>query len=231
MRFGGLQKLTLLDVPGHTACTVFTSGCNLRCPFCHNSSLVSPFAESPFSADDILNFLRERSRVLDGICITGGEPLEHPELEDFLREVRKLPGYFIKLDTNGTFPDSLSRLIALRLVDMVAMDIKNTPEKYAMTCGLANMQLHGVEASITLLKDAPIQAEFRTTVVRNYHTPGDLREICRWIGPSRPYFLQSFRPSQQVPDQNLAAYTPDELEKIAESLKKDFSFIHLRGSD
>ena len=147
MRFAGMQKLTLLDVPGHTACTLFTAGCNLRCPFCHNSILVPSDTDQPLDEADILDFLTKRRGLLDGVCITGGEPLMHPELETFLEKVRALSSYYIKLDTNGTFPRQLRHLIDRNLLDMVAMDIKNTPEKYAMTCGLPDMRLDPVLTS------------------------------------------------------------------------------------
>ena len=231
MRFAGMQKLTLLDVPGHTACTLFTAGCNLRCPFCHNSILVPADTDQPLDDADVLDFLTKRRGLLDGVCITGGEPLIHPELETFLEKVRALSSYYIKLDTNGTFPRQLRHLIDRNLLDMVAMDIKNTPEKYAMTCGLPDMRLDSVKESIELLRDAPIEVEFRTTVMREMHTEEDLRRICAWTGGRRNYFLQPFLSSPQVPDSSLSAYPAQEMEGLVQGLKQDYPWVHLRGGD
>ena len=231
MRFAGMQKLTLLDVPGHTACTLFTAGCNLRCPFCHNSILVPSDTDQPLDEADILDFLTKRRGLLDGVCITGGEPLMHPELETFLEKVRALSSYYIKLDTNGTFPRQLRHLIDRNLLDMVAMDIKNTPEKYAMTCGLPDMRLDSVKESIELLRDAPIEVEFRTTVMREMHTEEDLRRICIWTGGRRNYFLQPFLSSPQVPDSSLSAYPVQEMEELVRNLQRDYPWVHLRGGD
>ncbi len=231
MRFAGMQKLTLLDVPGHTACTLFTAGCNLRCPFCHNSILVPSDTDQPLDEADILDFLTKRRGLLDGVCITGGEPLMHPELETFLEKVRALSSYYIKLDTNGTFPRQLRHLIDRNLLDMVAMDIKNTPEKYAMTCGLPDMRLDPVKESIELLRDAPIEVEFRTTVMREMHTEEDLRRICTWTGGRRNYFLQPFLSSPQVPDSSLSAYPVQEMEELVRNLQRDYPWVHLRGGD
>ena len=170
MLISGLQKLTLLDYPGTVACTVFTGGCNFRCPFCHNAPLVLP-EELPEAADDseVLSFLRKRAGVLDGVAVTGGEPLLHRDIDGFLEKVHAL-GFKVKLDTNGSFPDRLIEIVRAGLVDRVAMDIKNSPELYAKTVGLEKLDLSAVERSKDFLLSGEVDYEFRTTVVRGLHT-------------------------------------------------------------
>lgn len=197
MRFG-LQKMTLLDYPGKVACTVFTCGCNFRCPFCHNPELVtgSPNAAGLLDAEEILTFLRKRSGLLDGVCITGGEPLLHGELPAFMGRVREL-GFAVKLDTNGSFPDRLQEILSAGLADYVAMDIKNAPAKYAETAGLTTA-LPLVERSVEILKGSGIPYEFRTTVTGNLHEPEDFTAIGKWICGTERYFLQAFLDSGEV---------------------------------
>ena len=167
MLVSGLQKLTLLDYPGKVACTVFTGGCNFRCPFCHNSSLVLPEQIAhDSSVEEVLRFLKKRVGVLDGVAVTGGEPLIHADMADFLREVKAM-GYMVKLDSNGSFPDRLISLVQAGLVDRVAMDIKNSPALYAKTVGLGRFDLAGVTKSKDFLLTGAVDYEFRTTVVRN----------------------------------------------------------------
>ena len=168
MNINGLQKLTLLDYPGKVACTVFLAGCNLRCPFCHNSELLDASAETVMDDAGLLDFLKKRRGMLDGVAFTGGEPLLRPELPELLRRIRAL-GYSVKLDTNGTLPAALERVLAADLVDYVAMDVKNSPERYAETCGVETMDLAPVYASIDLLRSGAADYEFRTTVVSELH--------------------------------------------------------------
>ncbi len=195
MFFHGFQKLTLLDFPGRVACTLFTGGCNFRCPFCHNALLVEGFAEGErISAAEVLSYLDKRKGVLDGICVTGGEPLLSAGLADFLRAVRAR-GFQIKLDTNGSFPDRLADLIAHGLVDYVAMDIKNCRDKYALTAACSREEVDRVEKSIDLLLSGAVDYEFRTTVVHPLHTVEDIRAIAERIAGARRYFLQDFRDS------------------------------------
>ena len=203
MRFG-LQKLTLLDYPGQVACTVFTCGCDFRCPFCHNASLVTGTDDVLEDETEILAFLRKRVGVLDGVCITGGEPLLHEGLPDFAREVKAL-GYKLKLDTNGSFPERLEHMVGDRLVDYVAMDIKNSPEKYARTVGGRDF-LPQVRRSVEFLKRGLVPYEFRTTVTGNLHEPADFAAIGQWIAGADKYFLQPFLASGDVlaPDDGYA---------------------------
>ena len=192
IRFYGLQKLTLLDYPGNMAATVFTGGCNFRCPFCHNRSLVFLNEnDSEIANEDIFDFLKSRNKILDGICITGGEPLLHKGITAFIKRVRDL-GLKVKLDTNGSNFEALRRLIDEKLVDYVAMDIKNSPEKYAMTIGLENCDLSEIEKSKNYLLENHVDYEFRTTIVKEFHEPEDLRKIGEWIRGAKHYYLQNF---------------------------------------
>lgn len=192
----GLQKLTLLDYPGVVACTVFTGGCNFRCPFCHNASLVASGDAGLISKNEVLDFLRRRAGILDGVCITGGEPLLHAETLDLATEIKTL-GYKLKLDTNGSFPERLEKAINAGLVDYVAMDIKNSPAKYGMTAGNESV-LPQVERSVELLKNGKVQFEFRTTVTGNLHEKSDFTAIGQWLQDVPKYFIQPFLASDEV---------------------------------
>lgn len=204
MRIDGLQKMTLLDFPGKVACTVFTGGCNFRCPFCHNALLVTELSENPdYSVDEILVFLKKRSGLLDGVAITGGEPLINPDIGDFIRSIRRL-GYSVKLDTNGSYPDRLKSLVAEGLIDYVAMDIKNCREKYAETVGLKSLELSRIEESVDFLKSGAVDYEFRTTVVKEFHTVEDIRSAAEWIKGAKRYFLQNFVNSGNLIDSSMS---------------------------
>ena len=196
MKLGGLQKMTLLDFPGQVACTVFTVGCNFRCPFCHNSSLVVSPGVPELLQDDFFAFLRKRRGLLDGVAVTGGEPLLHPDMPAFLEKIRAL-GYAVKLDTNGAFPDRLRELLEAGLVDYVAMDIKNSKEKYELTAGVPGI-LPQVEASAALLLGGQTPFEFRTTLVDELHEPADFAAIGRWIQGAARYFIQGFVDSGDI---------------------------------
>lgn len=198
MRIDGLQKMTLLDFPGKVACTVFTGGCNFRCPFCHNALLVTKLPEKPdYTEDEILSFLEKRVGLLDGVAITGGEPLLNPDIGDFIRKIRDM-GYAVKLDTNGSFPERLKAIVGEGLVDYVAMDIKNRREKYAETVGLKNLDLSKIEESVEFLKSGAVDYEFRTTVVKQFHTVEDIRAAAEWISGVKRYFLQNFVDSGEL---------------------------------
>ncbi|MEE1247489.1 MAG: anaerobic ribonucleoside-triphosphate reductase activating protein [Acutalibacteraceae bacterium] len=198
MRIDGLQKMTLLDFPGKVACTVFTGGCNFRCPFCHNALLVTKLPEKPdYTEDEILSFLEKRIGLLDGVAITGGEPLLNPDIADFIRKIRDM-GYAVKLDTNGSFPERLKAIVSEGLVDYVAMDIKNRREKYAETVGLKNLDLSKIEESVEFLKSGAVDYEFRTTVVKQFHTVEDIRAAAEWISGVKRYFLQNFVDSGEL---------------------------------
>ena len=169
MKICGLQKTTLLDFPGHVAATVFTGGCNFRCPFCHNSELLPGTVEAEYETGEVLDFLRKRKGILEGVCITGGEPTLQPDLEDFIRSVREL-GLLVKLDTNGYKPDLLRDFCRKGLVDFVAMDIKAGRSHYAAAAGVDGMRLERIDESIRFLLEGSVPYEFRTTVVRGLHT-------------------------------------------------------------
>ncbi len=194
----GLQKCTLLDYPGKVACTIFTEGCNFACPFCQNASLVRPgAAAAPIAEDDVLSFLQKRRGLLDGVCISGGEPLLQADLASFLERIRSL-GFAVKLDTNGSLPDRLKDVVRAGLVDQVAMDLKNAPERYAETIGRSAFDLSPILESVAFLRTLSGRYEFRTTVVRELHTVDDIASIARWISGAERYFLQSFVDSGDV---------------------------------
>ncbi len=217
----GLQKLSLLDYPGKTACTVFTGGCNFRCPYCHNASLVVGLDEiEPVDYDEFFAFLNKRRNILDGVCITGGEPLLQPDIEEFIREIKKL-GYCVKLDTNGTFPDKLKRLVDENLVDYVAMDIKNSPEKYSLTAGVSELDFSKISNSVEFLLSNSVDYEFRTTVVKELHSKEDFVSIGEWIKGAKRYFIQSFIDSGDILAGSFSAYNKSELEEI-EGLMQNF---------
>ena len=227
MQIAGLQKLTLLDYPGRIACTVFLSGCNLRCPFCHNASLVLPGRSSPLLSDEeLLAFLASRKKKLTGVCITGGEPTLYPELPHLLRCIREL-GFAVKLDTNGTRPEVLREILNADLVDYVAMDIKNSPEKYAATCGDRDV-LAQVRESVKLLQQSPVEHEFRTTVFHPYHTPEDLAEIGRWLQGEQKYYIQQFVDSGDLIGSG-TALTPQEMQVLLDAVLPYIPSAQLRG--
>lgn len=214
MVFYGFQKLTLLDFPGKMACLLFTGGCPFRCPFCHNAGLVTDMSDAvTYEEEEIIAFLQKRKGLLEGVCITGGEPLMHTGLADFIRKVRSL-GYAVKLDTNGAYPDQLAALIEEGLLDYVAMDIKNTPEKYAATIELSDYDLSAVQRSIALLKEGRVAYEFRTTVVEEFHTVEDIEEIARWIAGTPRYFLQNFVDSGHLIGGDLHAVSPETMQEM-----------------
>ena len=231
MIIGGLQKLTLLDFPGTVACTVFTVGCNLRCPFCHNPALVNnPPEDCRMSEEDFFAFLRKRQGLLDGVAITGGEPCLHPGLYDMLGRIREM-GYATKLDTNGNHPALLHRILDAGFVDYVAMDIKNSPEKYAVTIGRDTFDLANVRESIQLLKDSSCDYEFRTTVVREFHEESDFEGIGKLIEGAPRYFLQAFTDRDTVPFGNLHAPSKEELVRYAEIVGRYVGDVQIRGVD
>ncbi|MBR5543199.1 MAG: anaerobic ribonucleoside-triphosphate reductase activating protein [Oscillospiraceae bacterium] len=229
MKICGFQKLTLLDFPGRVACTVFTGGCNLRCPFCHNAGLVTELsAAEEFSEEEILSYLKKRTGVLDGVCITGGEPLLQPDTEDFLGRIKGL-GLAIKLDTNGTYPERLSAIIDAGLCDYVAMDIKNSKERYVETVGIEGFDIAPVCKSVDILLSGKVPFEFRTTVVRELHTTEDIEKIALWIKGAGKYFLQNFVDSGNLIGEGLTAHTPETLEAMRKIAQKHIDFVELRG--
>ncbi len=229
VRFYGLQKLTLLDYPGQVAATLFTGGCNFRCPFCHNRSLVFLNEnDGEISQSDILDFLSKRKGILDGVAITGGEPLLHPGIDAFIREVKKL-GLKIKLDTNGSNFNKLKQLIEEGLIDYVAMDIKNCPNKYSMTVGVENYDLSEVEKSKNYLLENHIDYEFRTTVVSNFHEVSDFKKIGEWIKGAKHYYLQNFEDHGTCIQEGLSAVDEQVLVKMKETVKDYVCEAQIRG--
>ena len=229
MVFHGFQKMTMLDFPGYVACTVFTPGCNFRCPFCHNSLLVTKVNENEiYSEDEILAYLRKRKGVIDGICISGGEPLMHDDIFDFVKKVKKT-GMLVKIDTNGSFPDKLKKLIDSGNIDYVAMDIKNCPEKYSVTTGIQDFDFSPVRKSVELLLEGRIAYEFRTTVVKELHTPQDMVEIGELIKGADRYFIQHFIESESNIQQGLTALDREEMENLRNSVVRFVKNAELRG--
>ena len=231
MNIQGLQKLSLLDFPGKVACTVFTGGCNLRCPFCHNAQLVlNPQAPPAITDQELLTFLRKRSGILEGVCISGGEPLLRADLEPLLREIRAL-GYAIKVDTNGCFPQQLAKLIDLDLVDYIAMDIKNSPTQYAATVGLADFDLKPVQESIDILQNGAVPFEFRTTVVRGLHDENSFHQLGQWLAGAPHYYLQQFVDSGNLLGETEGGFTPDEMANFLAIIRSYIPMAELRGID
>lgn len=225
----GLQKLTLLDYPGQTACTLFTGGCNFRCPYCQNRSLVlSPEEVEPYSWEEVMHFLQKRKGLLDGVCITGGEPLLHPQIDSAIKDIRSL-GYRVKLDTNGSYPDRLKELVRSGSVDYVAMDIKNSPQHYAQTIGLEKYDLAAVRESVHFLLSNAVEYEFRTTVVREFHQPADFVAISLWLKGARRYFLQAFVDSGDLIGEGLHGYSRGEMENFASLVRPLVPSVQLRG--
>lgn len=241
MKISGLQKLTLLDYPDHLAAIVFLPGCNFRCPFCQNSPLVLPQspADSVPSLDEnaLFHFLNKRAGILDGVCITGGEPTLQADLPDFIKKIRSL-GYLVKLDTNGSNPDMLEELLSDGLLDYAAMDIKAGRDNYANVCGLdarsskeTGAMLQRIERSVRLLKDSAADFEFRTTVVRGLHTECDFADISDWLSGCSRYFLQSFRDCPQVllKQHSFSAFSPEEMAGFLSIVQKKIPQAALRG--
>ena len=227
----GLQKTTLLDFPTKVACTVFTSGCNFRCPFCHNASLViNPDNSETVNIDAFFEYLKKRRNILDGACITGGEPLLQKDISEFISRIKEL-GYAVKLDTNGSKPEVLRSLIDNKLIDYVAMDIKGTLEKYPLICGVEEGRfINEVKESANILLENKVEYEFRTTVVRELHEKDDFHDIGKWISGAKRYFLQQFKDSGDLISQSgFSAYNKDEMEEILDIVKFYVPSAELRG--
>ena len=224
----GLQKLTLLDYPGKMACTVFTAGCNFRCPFCHNASLVTNIDEERISEEEFFSFLQKRQGIIEGVCITGGEPTLQPDLKEFLKKIKDLD-YSIKLDTNGYRPEVLKDVVNSGFVDYVAMDIKNSQAKYALTCGIENLDVAKINESVEFLMSGVVDYEFRTTIVKELHTEDDIQDIVSWIKDAKKYFLQGFIDSGDLICTGYSGYNKTELQKLLNIAKNDLSVTELRG--
>ena len=228
MLIKGFQKLTLLDYPGKTACTVFTGGCNYRCPFCHNAGLVTKLDTEIISEGEVLSHLKKRQGILDGVAISGGEPLLQGDIEEFLQKIKEL-GYSIKLDTNGSFPDKLQSIIDRGLCDYVAMDIKNSKERYNETIGIDNFDISLMEKSVEILRGSDVDFEFRTTVTKNFHTMEDIEKIGEWIKGTEKYYLQNFVDSGNLIDCNVEGVSKEEMQLMLERIKKYVPTAEIRG--
>lgn len=236
MNIKGLQKTTLLDYPGHVAATVFIGGCNFRCPFCHNMNIVESCnaednnGRDEISEEELFLFLQKRRGILDGVCITGGEPTLYNELPEFIGKIKNL-GYAIKLDTNGTNPDMLKNLVKKRLIDYVAMDIKASYDKYMKVAGIDDgiKLIDKVKKSVEYLKSGVIEHEFRTTIVEQYHDEEEIKKIGEILQGEDRYFLQSFKESEYVTDKTLTSADKETVEKYVELLKKYINNPEIRG--
>ncbi len=228
MIISGFQKMTLLDFPGKVACTIFTGGCNFRCPFCHNALLVTENFKAEFSEEEIISFLEKRRGLLDGVCITGGEPLLHNGISDFIRKIKAM-GYAVKLDTNGSFPDRLKSLVNDGLIDYVAMDIKNCMGKYALTAGSDDSILSEIEESIDFLLSGKVDYEFRTTVVKELHTAADIAAAAERIKGAKRYFLQYFEDSGGLISDGLHPADKETMEKMKNAAAEFVPDTAVRG--
>lgn len=223
----GLQKLTLLDYPGHMACVVYTKGCNFACPFCQNSSLITcDKAKGRIPETDIFEYLEKRKGILEGVVITGGEPLIQRDIKKFIKNIKDM-GFLVKLDTNGSNPEILKTLIDEKLVDYVAMDIKNVFSKYDLNIG-KKTRIENIERSIAILKEEKVDYEFRTTIIKEFNTIEDICKVCKMVGPHSKYFLQNFEDSSDVLNHSLHGFTHDELVGIKERLKGEFPNVVIR---
>lgn len=227
MRIHGLQKTTLLDFPGQVACTVFLAGCNLRCPFCHNAPLVLSTPPESMTEAEFFAFLQKRKGILDGVCVTGGEPTLRPELPEFLERIRCL-GYRVKLDTNGSDPAMLRAVLSAGLADYVAMDIKNAPDRYIQTCGGVDV-LSQVRESAALLMESGIDYEFRTTCVRPLHDTQAMEAIGQWLQGAKRYFLQNFVDSGNLVGTGIQGMTLEEMRQLQSAVLPYIENTQLRG--
>lgn len=231
MLLKGLQKLTLLDYPGKMACTVFTGGCNFRCPFCHNAALVigERIKESPeLPEDELFAFLKKRQGILEGICVSGGEPTLQPDILPFLYNIKRM-GFLIKLDTNGYRPDVLKEAVSRGLVDYVAMDIKNSKESYGRTVGIVDFDVSPICESVDFLMSGAVDFEFRTTLVRELHSEADILSIGEWIAGAPKYFLQTFEDSGDLISSGFSGYDQNETSYLLNMLRATVPNAQIRG--
>ena len=231
MKISGWEKLSLVDFDDYVCTTVFCANCNMRCPFCHNAFLVIGASSAPsIPYEEVKSYLSKRKGILEGVCISGGEPTLSPDLPSVLKDIKSL-GYKIKLDTNGYRPDVIRECIDSGLVDYFAMDIKNSPSLYGKTAGIADFDMSRIENSVNLIMRSGIEYEFRTTIVREFHTPHDLQEAGEWIRGARAWYLQAFRDSGNLIGAGLTGYDADSLHAMAELIRPYASLTGLRGVD
>ncbi len=228
MIINGFEKLSLVDYPGFTAATVFTGACNMRCPFCHNAILVIDAKHQPIIEEQyILDYLNKRKGIIDGLCITGGEPTLQKDLDAFIKKCKET-GVKIKLDSNGTNPETLKSLISQNLLDYVAMDIKNCKEKYSITAN-ASIDLTKIQESIDILESSNIDHEFRTTLVKEFHTIEDIEKIAQWLDGTNKYYLQKFEDKGGCIQDGLHEVPLDEAHKMRDIAKEFIKHVELRS--
>ena len=231
MQIHGFHKLTLLDYPGNLAATIFLGGCNMRCPFCHNASLViNPSSQPAIPAEEVIDNLRRRIGVLEGVCITGGEPTLYPDLPEFIQKIKSM-NFKVKLDTNGTNPDMIKALLRENMIDYVAMDIKNSQEKYSLTTGTQQPQLQLLDETIHYLITSTYDYEFRTTIVKELHSKEDILSIAHWIQGAKAYYLQSYRDSGDIITPGYHSHSKDTLLEYAAIISPYIHNVSLRGID
>lgn len=231
MKIHGFNKLTLLDYPGHVGATLFLGGCNFRCPYCQNGNLVTTPEQEPWiPEDEVFDYLKKRHGILEGVCVSGGEPTLHKSLPDFIAKLKAL-GYLVKLDTNGTNPEMVKALVKDQLLDFVAMDIKTSKEHYATVSNCPTLDIHMVEKTVDFLLSGNISYEFRTTVVRELHQRTDFEAIADWLAGCQAYFLQSYKDSENVIESGFSAYSKSELTLFKDILSKKIPRVELRGID
>lgn len=230
MNIAGIQKLSLVDFDGVASATIFTYGCNFRCPFCHNGELVTKSQQNAISEDEVLNFLSNRKKLLDGVCVTGGEPTMQKDLVDFIAKIRKI-GYLIKLDTNGTNPAMLEELIDKNLINYVAMDIKNTFEKYPLTVGVQNLDTQNIRDSVEILNKNKVAFEFRTTIIKEFHNDKDITGLAKIVKFATKYFLQKYVDNDNCITKGFTAVEVEKAKEYLELLKNNGVNAFLRGYD
>lgn len=227
MIISGFEKLTLLDFPGKVACIIFTQGCNFKCSYCQNSDLLNCSRKGLISEEEIFKYLEKRKKILDGVVVSGGEPTIQRDLLRFIKKIKEL-GFLVKLDTNGSNPSILRKLIEEKLIDYVAMDIKSIFNKYIDVIKI-NTNLDKIKESIDLLKNSNVDHEFRTTIIKNFHSIDDILKICEYLGKDEKMYLQNFEDSDGVIDKSLISFTSEELVNIQNKINKKFSNVKVRG--
>lgn len=229
MVISGMQKLTLLDYPEKTACLLFTQGCNFRCPFCHNKDLLqNDIPEEIVSEEEVFNYLKKRQGILDGVCITGGEPLLQKDIEDFIRKIKDM-GFLVKLDTNGSCPATLKKLLDNNMLDYVAMDVKDDFSRYDRTSGIKMINIENIKKSIEIIENSSVEHEFRTTVVKELHDYNHLKKICEYLGKKAKYYIQNYRDCDTVLTKGLTGFSESELLDIEKRLKITYPNVMIRG--
>jgi len=231
MEIGGLQKLTLIDYPGRIAATIFLCGCNFRCPWCYSKELVLPGKiknQPKIPEKEFFDFLKERKGLLEGVVICGGEPTINVKLPDFIKKIKKI-GFTVKLDTNGSNPEMLEKLIDAHLLDYVAMDIKAPKEKYEKVVGV-KVDVEKIQKSIDILKQDKVDYEFRSTIVPQVHTKEDVIEMAKWIKGAKRYYLQNFRPEKTIDPkfEKIKPYSQEYLLQIQKAIAPFFEVCQVR---